>query len=544
MNAMPGQTSTHRTTFEITVAADEFSGVTLVGGGPGDADLITVAGLKALLSADVVVTDRLAPRDLLAGLGPQIELIDVAKVPRSRSTAQSDINALLIDRAAAGKRVVRLKGGDNFVFGRGFEEVLALQEAGIPVRVIPGLSSSIAVPALAGVPVTHRGVVHDFTVVSGHVPPGHPAGLVDWTALARMSGTLVLLMAVENAAAIADRLIAEGRPGQQPVAVISDGSLPTERSLRTTLAGLGAALETEAVQPPAIIVVGDVVGLTPEPPVVRDRRDRCPGAGRPWPADDGLLVRIRLIGGGIRADQLRALQEVAEQFGDGRVHVTSRANLQLRALPGSADRLDPAALAALEATGLLPTRSHELVRNVMMSPQTGLAGGRTDLRPLGAELDRALCARDRLADLPGRFLFVLDDGRGDLRDRTCDLGLVALDERTAQLRIGRRWGPVVALDDAAAELAIRAERFLDARGSGPAAPWHVTELGRPLEPPHAADPRLPEPAESLSYGEVPGGRHVPVPEGGLDAATVRTLTAGTDRLVVTPWRGLLIPESR
>ncbi|UDY25042.1 uroporphyrinogen-III C-methyltransferase [Nocardioides sp. Kera G14] len=250
---MPGAT--------FTLEPADFVGVTLVGGGPGDADLITVAGLKALLAADVVITDRLAPRELLADLPPTVELIDVAKVPRSRFTAQEDINGLLIDRAHQGKRVVRLKGGDNYVFGRGFEEVLALQEAGVPVRVIPGLSSSIAVPALAGIPVTHRGVVHEFTVISGHIPPGHPDSLVDWSAVARMRGTVVLLMAVENAVAIAEALVAGGRSTDLPAAVVADGSLPTERVVRTTLGHLGKAIEAEGIRPPAIIVIGVVASL-------------------------------------------------------------------------------------------------------------------------------------------------------------------------------------------------------------------------------------------------------------------------------------------
>jgi len=245
----------------ITLNPSSFTGVTLVGGGPGDADLITVAGLQALLAADVVVTDRLAPRALLAELDPSIEVVDVAKVPRSRFTAQEEINRLLIERSRSGKTVVRLKGGDGYVFGRGFEELLALQEAGIPVRVIPGLSSSISVPALAGIPVTHRGVVHEFTVVSGHLPPGHSGSLVDWAGLARMRGTLVLLMAVENAEAIAAALMNGGRSADTPAAVICDGSLPTERTITTSLGGLGSDIAGQNIEPPAIIVIGDVVTL-------------------------------------------------------------------------------------------------------------------------------------------------------------------------------------------------------------------------------------------------------------------------------------------
>lgn len=247
----------------IDLKPADFHGVTLVGGGPGDPELITVAGLRALLAADVVVTDRLAPRELLAGLEPGVEIIDVAKIPRGAFTPQEDINALLIDRARRGGNVVRLKGGDNYVFGRGFEEVLALQAADVPVRVIPGLSSAISVPAIAGIPVTHRGVVHGFTVVSGHVPPGHSDSLVNWDSLAQSNGTLVVLMGVENAGAIASRLIAAGRPDDEPVAVIADGSLPGERVHRTTLGQLDQVVRDESVEPPAIIIVGAVVAIGP-----------------------------------------------------------------------------------------------------------------------------------------------------------------------------------------------------------------------------------------------------------------------------------------
>jgi uroporphyrin-III C-methyltransferase/precorrin-2 dehydrogenase/sirohydrochlorin ferrochelatase len=238
---------------------DRSPGVVLVGGGPGDPDLVTVAARQALATADVVVADRLAPRELLDGLGPHVELVDVAKLPRGRAATQEAINQVLVDRARQGKRVVRFKGGDSFVFGRGFEEVLACQAAGVPVTVIPGLSSPIAVPGLAGIPVTHRGVAHDFTVISGHLPPGHPGSLVAWDAVARLRGTLVLMMAVENAGAIAQALLAGGRDAGTPVAVVVEGSMPTERRLFTDLGNLGTTIA--GVRPPAIIVVGDVVGL-------------------------------------------------------------------------------------------------------------------------------------------------------------------------------------------------------------------------------------------------------------------------------------------
>lgn len=242
-------------------ALDRSPGVVLVGGGPGEPELVTVAARHALATADVVVADRLAPRELLDELGPDVELIDVAKLPRGRSASQQTINEVIVDRARAGKRVVRFKGGDNFVFGRGYEELLACAAADVPVTVVPGLSSAIAVPARVGIPVTHRGVAHEFTVISGHLPPGHPDSLVAWDAVAGLRGTLVLLMAVDNAPAIAEALLAGGRDAATPVAVIVDGTMPTERTVLSTLGTLAADLSAHRVVPPAIIVVGEVVAV-------------------------------------------------------------------------------------------------------------------------------------------------------------------------------------------------------------------------------------------------------------------------------------------
>lgn len=286
---------------------------------------------------------------------------------------------------------------------------------------------------------------------------------------------------------------------------------------------------------------------SPTTPTARDRADRCPGALRPWPADDGLLVRLRLVGGRLTARSLRALLAVAERYGDGRIHLTSRANLQLRGLPCDHGALAPDALTAIEATGLLPSRSHELVRNVMVSPQTGLAGGRADLRPVAGALDAALVAEPRLAALPGRFLFVLDDGRGDLVERPGDLGVAALTDGFGQLRVGDAWGPVVPLPQAAARLARLALDFLATRGVGASAAWHVRELPTALVPPADPDPRLPRPVGALPYGDVPGGRHVAAPGGVLTPDLVRRLVgegpADLD-LIVTPWRGVLVPTIR
>lgn len=240
---------------------DRRPGVVLVGGGPGDPELITLAGRKALAEADVVVADRLAPRELLSELSADVEVIDATKLPRGRAAQQEEINRVLVERARAGKRVVRLKGGDPYVFGRGMEERLACVEAGVECTVIPGITSAIAVPSGADVPVTHRGVAHAFTVVSGHLPPGHSDSLVDWSALAQTGGTIVLLMAVDNLGAIARALCEGGRATETSVAVIQEGGMPTERRLTSTLADVAADVTTAAIRPPAIVVVGDVVGL-------------------------------------------------------------------------------------------------------------------------------------------------------------------------------------------------------------------------------------------------------------------------------------------
>ncbi len=235
--------------------------VVLVGGGPGDPGLITVRGRQAVAQADVVVADHLAPLTLLESLPASVEVIDASKLPRGRSMAQEQINALLVEHALAGKRVVRLKGGDPFVFGRGMEELEACVAAGVPVEVVPGVTSAISVPALAGIPVTHRGLTHEFVVVSGHLPPGHPQSLVDWPAIARLRGTVVVLMGVDTAPAIAAALVEHGRAPDTPVGVVADGSTPTQRVVRTTLAGLPRTVAEAGIRPPAVWVVGAVVAL-------------------------------------------------------------------------------------------------------------------------------------------------------------------------------------------------------------------------------------------------------------------------------------------
>jgi uroporphyrin-III C-methyltransferase/precorrin-2 dehydrogenase/sirohydrochlorin ferrochelatase len=240
------------------------TGVALVGGGPGDPGLITVRGRQLLAEADVVVTDRLAPRGLLDELPPDVEIIDAAKIPYGRSMTQEAINESLIAHARAGRFVVRLKGGDPFVFGRGGEEVLACLQAGIPVTVVPGVTSAVAVPAAASIPVTHRGTAQEFHVVSAHVPPGDPRSTVDWETLAKTTGTLVLLMALERVGPIAETLIRYGREPDTPVSVIADGTMPTQRTIYATLDKVEKQVTDARLRHPAIMVVGGVVAVGAE----------------------------------------------------------------------------------------------------------------------------------------------------------------------------------------------------------------------------------------------------------------------------------------
>jgi uroporphyrin-III C-methyltransferase/precorrin-2 dehydrogenase/sirohydrochlorin ferrochelatase len=236
--------------------------VALVGGGPGDPELITVRGRRLVAEADVVVVDRLAPRALLADLPEDVEVIDCGKSAHRQNLTQVEINAVLVDRALAGKRVVRLKGGDAFVFGRGGEEWLACVAAGVPVTVVPGLTSAIAGPAAAGIPLTHRGLAADFTVVSGHLDPGRPAGQgIDWPGLAAHGGTLVLLMAMDRLDLIAKELIEHGKAPDTPAAVVHRATLPEQRVVRAPLDGIAAAAAGQGVGPPAVVVVGPVVDV-------------------------------------------------------------------------------------------------------------------------------------------------------------------------------------------------------------------------------------------------------------------------------------------
>ncbi len=236
--------------------------VYLVGAGPGDPGLITVSGLERIRSADVIVYDRLVSPRLLEYAPTDAELIYVGKVPGAEGGHdQEAINQTLIDNAREGRNVVRLKGGDPFVFGRGGEEAEALRSAGIEFEVVPGVTSAVAVPAYAGIPVTHRGVASSFAVITGHEDPAKGETAIGWSHLATAVDTLVFLMGVKNLPDIVSQLTSSGRPPETPVAVVQQGTTPEQRTVTGTLADIVELVDQAGISPPAIAVVGEVVGL-------------------------------------------------------------------------------------------------------------------------------------------------------------------------------------------------------------------------------------------------------------------------------------------
>ncbi|HEU5222549.1 MAG TPA: uroporphyrinogen-III C-methyltransferase [Candidatus Lumbricidophila sp.] len=266
----------------VTQAPDAQGLVSLVGAGPGDLGLLTVRGLRALETAEVIVVDRLGAIPVLDQLAAErgapldAEIIDVGKLPGHHKVPQDNINALLVELAHQGKRVVRLKGGDPFVFGRGVEEAEFCRAAGVPVEIVSGVTSAIAVPAIAGIPVTHRGVAAAFTVVSGHDQIAEIGGGSDHT--------VVLLMGIGTLANSAITLARGARGFDCPVAVIEDGFGPAERVVIGTLGTIAAIVAQQQVQSPAVVIVGDVVRLSPHP--VTSLELAAPGADAPTEASD------------------------------------------------------------------------------------------------------------------------------------------------------------------------------------------------------------------------------------------------------------------
>ena len=250
------------TSRENTVEATASAGwVSLVGAGPGDPELLTMKGRRRLEMADVVVYDRLVDRRLLGHAPRGAELVDVGKRPGGPRDRQLDINALLVERARSGKRVVRLKGGDPFIFGRGGEEAAALATANIPFEVIPGITSAIGAPAYAGIPLTHRGIASSLTIVTGSESPDKEGAAVDWARLAKSEGTLSLLMSWENLPTIAHTLIDGGKAKDTPAAVVQWGTWPNQRTVTGPLNSIAERAREAGLSNPVVVVVGEVVNL-------------------------------------------------------------------------------------------------------------------------------------------------------------------------------------------------------------------------------------------------------------------------------------------
>ena len=235
--------------------------VYLVGSGPGGPGLLTMRAREVIDGADVILYDQLPGEEILATLPTAAELIDCGKYGGSHTLKQHEIEALMVERAKAGMTVVRLKGGDPFLFGRGGEELEVLREHGIPVEVVPGVTSAIAVPEMVGIPVTHRRYASEVTFITGHEDPTKPESALNWEALSRLKGTLVILMGVKNLPAITAALIGHGKAPGTPVAIIERGLRPDQRVTVGTLADIVEKARAVGVRPPAVIVIGGVVNL-------------------------------------------------------------------------------------------------------------------------------------------------------------------------------------------------------------------------------------------------------------------------------------------
>src|SRR4051812_15639687 len=272
--------------------------VYLVGAGPGDPGLLTVRAVELIATADVVLYDRLIPPEALAHAREDADVVYVGKEGEGPQFPQDDTHALLLEHARAGRTVVRLKGGDPFVFGRGGEEALVLAEAGIPFEVVPGVTAGVAAPAYAGIPVTHREIAAGVAFVTGHDSAG---SAIDWPGLARFPGTLVFYMGVRTLPRIAEQLIAEGRPADEPVAVVERGTLPGQRTLLATLRDVAERAAAERIRAPAITVVGGVAGLRERLAWIESRalHGKTVAVTRARAQASALAARLRALGAAV-----------------------------------------------------------------------------------------------------------------------------------------------------------------------------------------------------------------------------------------------------
>lgn len=342
--------------------------VYLVGAGPGDPGLMTRRSLELIAAADAILYDRLIPADALEGAREDAELVYVGKAPGDVAMTQDGINAKLVELGLAGRTVLRLKGGDSFVFGRGGEEAEELRAAGVAFEVVPGVTSGVAAPAYAGIPVTHRDLASAVAFVTGHEDPAKPETALDWEALARFPGTLVLYMGVKNLPRIAERLLAAGRPPGHPAAVISQGTLPVQRTAVSTLAGIAGEVEAQGIRAPAITVIGPAAAMreTLAWLELRPLHGRSVAVTRARAQASGLAARLRTLGAQvvetpvIRIEPRAVPTQLARIADYSLVCVTSPNGAQLLMDGLASHGLDARALAGATVAAIGPGTAKEL----------------------------------------------------------------------------------------------------------------------------------------------------------------------------------------
>jgi len=450
--------------------------VHFVGAGPGDPGLMTARSLELIARADAILYDRLIPPGALDGAREDCDLRYVGKEPGNPAMAQADIDALLVELGAAGLEVVRLKGGDPFVFGRGGEEAEALAAAGVAFEVVPAVTAGIAAPAYAGIPVTHRDAASAVAFVTGHEDPEKPASVLDWDALARFPGTLVLYMGVKNLPLIAQRLIAAGRDAQEPVAVVRRGTHPDQETVTAPLEQIAQRVAEAGLGAPAITVVGAVAGLRDTLAWVERRplHGRRIAVTRARAQASGLAARLRALGAevaetpairiearAVEGELARAVTEIAEY---ALVVLTSPNGAQLLFDALAARGLDARALAGVTVAAIGPGTARELERRGV---RADVVPPRSIAESLAEELERI--------DVEGRRVLIAraSEARDVLPDalaaRGAEVDVVALYDTVAE-PLGEEQRAALAAADAVTFTSSSTVRFLlDALGSDRAA---------------------------------------------------------------------------
>jgi uroporphyrinogen III methyltransferase / synthase len=407
--------------------------VHLVGAGPGDPGLMTARALELIADADAILYDRLIPPGALDGAREDAELVYVGKEPGAPAMAQEEIDALLVRLGREGRRVVRLKGGDPFVFGRGGEEAEALAAAGVPFEVVPGVTAGVAAPAYAGIPVTHRDAASAVAFVTGHEDPEKPESALDWEALARFPGTLVLYMGVKNLPLIAERLIAAGRDPEQAAAVVARGTQPGQRTVSATLGTIAEAVASDGIRPPAITLIGPVAALRDSLAWVERRplHGRVVAVTRARAQASGLAARLRSLGAEVL--EVPAIRIVPREVdgsalvGHGVVCLTSPNGVRLMFEALTAAGRDARALSGATIAAIGPGTAAELRRHGIepdVVPERSVAEALVE-----ALADVAVQGRRVLVARAAEARDLLPDA---LRERGAEVDVVALYDTVAE----------------------------------------------------------------------------------------------------------------